>query len=209
MPQADGVKIPRRRSATRERLLETAEACFLERGFHGATAEWLAAQAGYTTGAIQSSFGDKASLFLAVLDRRTQAQSEMWRDAAEAPDAERQVASLLQQMVVDDTQARWVGYFEFYAHAMGDPALRAKFAEHLRNSQKALESALEPLARRSSLPAAEFAQLIRAASNGLAMLSRADETTDVSTLMAALVSRLCDKPGSDEKPGQDAGATSP
>jgi AcrR family transcriptional regulator len=55
---------------TRKRLLEAARAVFLREGFHGATVEMVAAEAGFTKGAVYSTFASKADLFLALYEAR-------------------------------------------------------------------------------------------------------------------------------------------
>src|SRR3954470_4785499 len=57
------------KAATRAELLDAARRVFLERGFHGASLELVAREAGYTKGAVYSAFAGKADLFLAVYDR--------------------------------------------------------------------------------------------------------------------------------------------
>src|SRR4051795_6101133 len=53
---------------TRARLLEAAAAVFARRGYHVATLEDVAAEAGFTKGAVYSNFESKEALFLALVD---------------------------------------------------------------------------------------------------------------------------------------------
>src|SRR5690625_5096186 len=55
---------------TREHLLEAAAVVFTQRGYHGATMDAVAQEAGYTKGAVYSNFANKEDLFLALLDDR-------------------------------------------------------------------------------------------------------------------------------------------
>ena len=55
---------------TRRRLLVAAQRVFFERGFHGASLEAVAEEAGLTKGAVYSRFEDKADLFLAYREER-------------------------------------------------------------------------------------------------------------------------------------------
>lgn len=184
-------KAPRRRSVTRERLLRTADACFLARGFHGSSVEWLAAQAGYTTGAIYSNFRDKTGLFLAVLERRTQDNLDSWQAAASSPDPERTVATSLEQMLKDEKGQQWTSaYLEFYAHAVRDPELKATVSALTKRTNKALTEVLRPLARRTSMPAGDFARIMSAVGNGLALATVTDETVDAARLMRTVLRAL-------------------
>ncbi|PZF84719.1 TetR/AcrR family transcriptional regulator [Jiangella anatolica] len=181
----------RRRALTREQVLNSAETGFLERGFHGASVEWLASRAGYTTGAIYSSFRDKAGLFLAVLERRYRSQIEMWRAAAAADDAEQAVVALVKGQLEDPLYLGWFSaYHEFLASSVRDPELRAALRTQFRHFAHEFEVAMQPLASRSSLPAKDFAELVRAASNGLALFEVIEQTDDRADLMTALLARL-------------------
>src|SRR5262245_38746350 len=70
-----------RKSQTRAELLRAARVVFLRRGFHGASVDEIAEEAGYTKGAVYSNFAGKDDLYLAVLDahyeERTEAYVEM------------------------------------------------------------------------------------------------------------------------------------
>src|SRR3954464_9745233 len=54
---------------TRARLLEAAAQVFARRGCHVATLEEVAAEAGFTKGAVYSNFDSKEGLFLALVDQ--------------------------------------------------------------------------------------------------------------------------------------------
>src|SRR5918911_418249 len=74
---------------TREQLLEAAERVFLERGFHAASLDAVAEEAGLTKGAVYSRFDSKADLFLAFLDERNAKMLETqkaWLESLESPD---------------------------------------------------------------------------------------------------------------------------
>ena len=127
---------------TRERIVAAADALFVERGFHASSVGDIAAAAGYTKGAVYSNFAAKEDVFFAVYERRAaRAVAEMERTFAsmavpEALDAI-SVAAARRRGTVEDG---WLAaFFEFWAHVIRRPALRARFAEiHLR--------AQEPLA---------------------------------------------------------------
>ena len=53
--------------ATKKRILESAKAEFMERGFSGASLRVIAKNAGVTTGALYGSFADKDALFDALV----------------------------------------------------------------------------------------------------------------------------------------------
>ncbi len=69
------------RANTRERLLVAARSVFARSGFHGASVEQIAAEAGFSTGALYSNFDGKEDLFLVLMEREI---DEHAREIAEA-----------------------------------------------------------------------------------------------------------------------------
>jgi AcrR family transcriptional regulator len=63
---------PGPQSSTRERILDTAERLFLEKGFRGASLRALTSAAGVNLAAVGYHFGGKDELLRAVLERRIQ-----------------------------------------------------------------------------------------------------------------------------------------
>ncbi|HEU0295129.1 MAG TPA: helix-turn-helix domain-containing protein [Anaerolineales bacterium] len=55
---------------TRERLLDAALQVFSRRGYSAASVDEIAAEAGFSKGAVYSNFSSKEDLFLALIDRR-------------------------------------------------------------------------------------------------------------------------------------------
>jgi len=51
-------------------LLAAARRVFLERGYHGASLDQIAEEAGFSTGVVYSQFEGKADLFLTLLEAR-------------------------------------------------------------------------------------------------------------------------------------------
>ena len=135
---------------TRERVLEAADELFVEHGFHATSVDGVAAEAGYTRGAVYSNFESKEDLFFAVYERRAERAIAEWERQISG---ESGAARGLDAVVVAITRRRgrddgWLAtFFEFWAHAVRRPALRARFAEiHLR-AQEPLVRVLEADAR--------------------------------------------------------------
>src|SRR2546422_1443022 len=68
------------RALTRTRLLEAAQRVFARRGFHAASVEEIAREAGATTGAIYSNFAGKEDLFLALFEEHVASQVVKYRE---------------------------------------------------------------------------------------------------------------------------------
>src|SRR5918997_878479 len=65
-----------RKEETRAELVAAAARVFAHSGFHGASLDEIAREAGYTTGAIYWHFGGKDDLFLAVFEAHAAARVE-------------------------------------------------------------------------------------------------------------------------------------
>lgn len=78
-----GQRAVRRRSATRERLLDAARVVFAREGIAGASVEHICEQAGFTRGAFYSNFSTKDDLVLALFDREHATMLAMLRAAAD------------------------------------------------------------------------------------------------------------------------------
>src|SRR5690349_22524319 len=59
-----------KREATREEIVNAASRVFADRGYHGASLDAIAEEAGFSRGAVYYNFADKEELFLELLDRR-------------------------------------------------------------------------------------------------------------------------------------------
>jgi AcrR family transcriptional regulator len=120
---------------TRERVIEAADRLFVEQGFHATSVDEVAGEAGYTRGAVYSNFASKEDLFFAVYERRAERGiTEMEREIAAAGDARGLDALSLAAARRRGQDDGWIAvFFEFWAHAVRRPALRARFAEiHMR-----------------------------------------------------------------------------
>ena len=140
-----------RKAQTRADLIAAADRLFTGNGFHATSLDAIADEAGYTKGAVYSSFESKEDLFFAVYEQRAERGiTEMERELAAAGGGGRGLDALAlaaaRRRGHDDDG--WLAvFFEFWAHVVRRPALRARFAEiHLR-VQGPLVEALESDAR--------------------------------------------------------------
>ena len=69
------------RANTRERLLASARRAFARNGFHGASVEEIASDAGFSTGALYSNFEGKEDLFLVLMEREIDEHARELADA--------------------------------------------------------------------------------------------------------------------------------
>jgi AcrR family transcriptional regulator len=133
-----------RRDAQVERnrglLLAAARRVFLARGFHGASLDAIAEEAGFSKGVVYSQFDSKADLFLTLLEERiAERAAENERIASGAGDAAATIAAIV---ALGERRARseaaWnLLLIEFRAQAARDPALNERYAKlHARTAER-------------------------------------------------------------------------
>jgi AcrR family transcriptional regulator len=74
-----GQRLPR--SARRAQLLEAAQAAFVESGYHAAAMDDIADRAGVSKPVLYQHFPGKLELYLALLDKHSEALEQLVRDA--------------------------------------------------------------------------------------------------------------------------------
>jgi len=171
------------REQTRTNLLAAARRVFGERGFGGASLDQIAADAGYTRGALYYNFpGGKEELFLALLRERidnrvdvTQAVFEGGGDDGTATIAQAREAAANASAAVRENREWQLLFFEFALHAARD----RRFARRLAESEARLRQALAELIDERAavlggeppIPAESLARALNALANGI-MLDR-------------------------------------
>lgn len=195
------IQTPNRRQAkqqlTRERLLDSAMRVFARRGYHAATLEEVAADAGLSTGAVYSNFAGKEDLFLTLTDREVAKRVEeigAVLASSDSPDAlEREAGGQFARFIRDDPH--WpLLFFEFFAYGARNEHLRDQFTTRRRAVQGAIAHGLQERAAASSfelpLPAEQIAVGIGALINGLAFERVIDPESVPDELFGLMLSRL-------------------
>lgn len=171
-----------RKEETRAELVAAATKVFVERGFHAASLEQVAREAGYTTGAIYWHFGGKDELFLAVFEAyaltRVSELTEL-HDLDSVGLAERARALADQWMARLATDPTFVVVaLEFFVHSLRTPHLREAFAARQAAVRLAVGRMLEQDAREAGvelpMPVQDLATVMRELGVGLALAKLAD-----------------------------------
>jgi AcrR family transcriptional regulator len=191
----------RERGATSEHILVAAEKLFVERGFRGTSVHDIAAAAGYTTGAIYSSFGGKDDLFLAVFRRKAEQQEAVWRAAlADITTPAEAAAAMGSAMAVGRLEHSWYAVaVEFLSYAAREDRLRREAAEIYRRGTAMVLDVLGGLAWDSPLDADRLAPVVVALLRGLALTWFVDPDSVDERLFSDAVAVLLGTP-----PGADA-----
>jgi AcrR family transcriptional regulator len=169
-----------RKEETRAELLAAARRAFARRGFHGASLEQIAREAGYSTGAIYWHFSGKDDLFLAVFEDYATTRVREWeeihaRAQGDLPQRARVYADQWMERLRRDPDFM-VLTLEFLVHAWRNPALREAFGDRAAFGRLALARILEEASEGVELPmpADELAAVLRELGSGLALAKLAD-----------------------------------
>ena len=176
-----------RSAHTRRELLHAAERRFFVHGYHGTTLDDIADDAGYTKGAVYSTFKSKAGLFLALFDDVMERRLEELRPLLLEHDDEARLRALAQRPVdARDTQFLLLA-IEFWTHAAREPAVHEAFAARYRRFRASL-AALGP--QDSPLGSERWAIVTLALTNGLTLERLIDPDGVPGDLMAAVQAHI-------------------
>jgi AcrR family transcriptional regulator len=170
------------KALTRRRMLDGAEAVFARSGFHGASVEEIAREAGASTGALYSNFAGKEDLFLALFEERVAADVRDYSQiAAEGATVEEQARGTADHWmeILRERPDYFPLFIEFWAYAIREPRLRERLGSQfaaLRSSSARLflDGAGQQGVSLSAEAGELVGMLINALGNGLALEKLAD-----------------------------------
>jgi AcrR family transcriptional regulator len=180
-------------------LLAAALRVFLDRGYHAATLEQIADEAGFSKGAVYSRFESKADMFLALLTDRIRDRAAQNASAAGQLARAGNLASLasLVELAWQAERATpgWrLLVTEFRVHAARDRELSRRYAAAHVTTVEGVASILESLAGQNGqalgLPARQLAQLLLAIETGIALEQLADPGAIDLPLLAPALGQL-------------------
>jgi AcrR family transcriptional regulator len=190
-----------RKAQTRDRLLDAAATIFAERGLAAASLDEVAAQAGYTKGAVYSNFASKTDLVIALLERRIASQSELLTSRFAGKDVETVSLELESSAKVPEAdRAFLVLAVEFWLHAMRDEHARSLVAQEYEHARTVVARQLDAAGYASSAAAArlssrEMAIVVEALGTGLALQAALDPEHVRADLMATVIALLMGRGG--------------
>jgi AcrR family transcriptional regulator len=187
------VRLTRREAqdVTHRRLLAAGRTVLLRRGFLAATVEEVAAEAGYTRGAVYKHFGGKEGLWHALVDEQCETLLGVLRHAVRQAGTRDDLLAVLNpgQAVADPDTARWaVVSAEAMAALTARPQHAARFAAVQRRLDDELVALLADCCRRlglrPSMPLPHLVVAWGALGGGLALRHALGEPTDVAAVAA-------------------------
>jgi AcrR family transcriptional regulator len=186
------------RALTRARLIEAARGVFARRGFHGASLDEIAREAGATTGAIYSNFAGKEDLFLALFEEHVAAQNRKYREiftrGQNLEDQSRGGADYWMAYLQDEPDS-FPLMMEFWSYAIRDPKLRRRYATRLAAFRQTFAELIEQGASDLGveLPpgfAERMGTVINALGNGLALEKLADPEAVPDDLLGSTIALI-------------------
>jgi AcrR family transcriptional regulator len=185
------------RAHTRERLLTAARRVFARSGFHGASVEEIASEAGYSTGALYSNFEGKEDLFVALMEREIDEHAQEIAAAVreQASISDRAAGGARQWMAMIEREPEALLLFmEFWAYGVRDAAVRPKVAERFAQMRRVLTGLIADGVRdfdlELTIPAEQLAVAIDALADGIARQKLADPQAVPDELMGNVLTLL-------------------
>lgn len=170
------------KALSRRRLLDGAEAVFARAGFHGASVDAIAREAGATSGALYSNFTSKEDLFLALFEERIAADVGDYSEIVAAGatiEAQARGAADRWMAILRERPDYFPLLIEFWSYAIREPALRARLAGRFAAFRSAsARLVVKGATHQGFAPNAETGELVGtlifALGNGLALEKLAD-----------------------------------
>jgi TetR/AcrR family transcriptional regulator, regulator of cefoperazone and chloramphenicol sensitivity len=132
-PRADRTDTNGDAAQSRQRLLDAAVACILEKGYYRASSNEIARRAGVTWGVIQYHFGTRERLMLAVFKDACQRLIDHSRAAVITGDTLReQLASYFAHLLAFYGKPEYLAYLEINLNLARDPATSEETMAGLR-----------------------------------------------------------------------------
>jgi AcrR family transcriptional regulator len=175
----------------REEFLSAALRVFARRGYREAGVDEIAAEAGYSKGALYWHFSGKEELLMSLLEERIDApMRDRFALLASAPperdmsvEASREFARQL-----SDARDAMLLEREYWSLAIRDPVLRARYCERQKELRDALAAGMEARARHLgtpelTMPAEDVARIVMSIIGGLEF----DELIEPGTVPSELL----------------------
>jgi AcrR family transcriptional regulator len=175
----------------RDELLTAALRVFARRGYRKAGVDEIAAEAGYSKGALYWHFSGKEELLLALIDERIDApmRDRVALLASAPPDRDMSVEATrtFAQQLGEERDALLLER-EYWSLAMRDLELRARYIQRQTELRDALAAALEARARHLgtpnlTTPPEDVARIVMSIIGGLAI----DELTEPGSIQPELL----------------------
>lgn len=186
-----------RKTETREALLESAARVFARRGYHDASLEEIARDAGRTTGSVYSSFRGKDDLFLSLIEGHIDREMERFTAATEPGEDLDELMRRGFEVWLDFVRREpdvFLLAMEFWSRAARDPEIRDRYVAARKRETDAIaaaiERALDAAGLRPLVAHEHLAVAAEALADGLAMRRLVGSGPPAEAVVASLASVL-------------------
>jgi AcrR family transcriptional regulator len=162
--------------SSREQLLQAAARVFAKHGYNGASTSAIAAEAGFSKGALYWNFASKQELFFALLDERIDRRIRALFDMTTADPTDQTMEDQVSRglsAVLEQERDLVLLFHEYSAMAVRDPRLRERYVA--RNAMlreglaRAFEARVQALGVALPINSSELATALIALADGLSI----------------------------------------
>jgi AcrR family transcriptional regulator len=185
------------KQVTRERLVAAAARVFATRGYRRASVDEIAAEAGYTIGALYSNFAGKEEVLLAYLEQQLQGIAERLLAATqtvESPVEKLRAAALEWMAFLDQEPELYALMIEFWTIWVRDGEARPRHAERFAAVRRFIGGLIHEKADEMGvpmkLPPDQIGAAVVALGDGLALQHLADPDAVPPDLFPFLLTTL-------------------
>jgi TetR/AcrR family transcriptional regulator, repressor for uid operon len=165
---------PQKLEARRREILDAAQACFREKGFHGTSIAEICSAAQISAGGLYRYFGSKEEIIAAMAEEERESVSGMLNEVAASDDFFGAMNGLFDRFSTAFCDRSQVA---LAAELLAEAARNPEFAAIARQTEMAMVADIEALLRKgqasgqldSDLDPAEAATMLLAAADGLGM----------------------------------------
>lgn len=159
---------------TRQTLISVARAVFSQDGYHSASLDRIAREAGFSKGAVYSNFDGKAALFLSVMDANLEMANlenvASFGDSS-CPSSTGHDIAEQEDFPLEATQGFALATLEFISTAARDKELAPQLLQRLEEILRRYTTvANQARSHEETLPAEEVGKLLAALDQGLGLI---------------------------------------
>jgi TetR/AcrR family transcriptional repressor of uid operon len=185
----------------RDELLEAAEHCFIERGFHRATIQDIANAAGVSLGLMYRYYENKDAVILAVAEREREQTVELISGLSMADNFQAELVRMMRKLLRESTEPNYVRLStELFAEACRNPVLAEAFSRSESSIRDAVIAAIRAQQKSNNVPAsvdaAAVADVLISLSDGLgvrALLNPKFKLRPIENMLEPVINALLSK----------------
>ncbi|MDQ8699836.1 TetR/AcrR family transcriptional regulator [Hyphomicrobium sp. LHD-15] len=182
---------PETQRARRERILDAAERCFANAGFHRCTMQDICKEAGISPGALYVYFASKEELIAGIVERDRNKLASKLAELTDAPDLLSALAKLGEHYTVEEPHYKRVLCIEIGCEATRNPAVGEIFRSVddfcLQNFEQIFEKARQDGKIAPEHDSRTLSEVLSLLGDGLFWRHAVDRNFDVEKILPVIV----------------------